>query len=66
MTAVVLSFKAGRERRLAELQVEVAYWREALAIAWNRFGRTSWQYEITARDLVDCERRLSVAQGCPR
>jgi hypothetical protein len=58
----VIDFTAALWRRVAALELEVA---ECRRVA-SRVRRGSWQHELYISELIEAERRLSIAEGMRR
>ena len=58
----VIDLTAALWRRIAALELEVAECRRAVSQA----PRGSWRHKATAAELIEAERRLSIAEGMPR
>jgi hypothetical protein len=61
-SCTVIDLTAAVWRRLAALELEVAECRRAV----SRVPRSSWQYKVYAAELIEAERRLSIAEGMRR
>ena len=61
MMGTVIDLTEALWRRIAALELEVAERRQIL----SRAPRRSWQYESYANELIEAERRLSIAEGMP-
>jgi hypothetical protein len=59
---IVIDLTAALWRRVAALELEVAERRQAL----SQEPRGSWQHEVHLAELIEAERRLSIAEGMPR
>ena len=59
---IVIDLAAARWLRVAALEMEVAEcWRVV-----SQVPRRSWQYQAYAAELIEAERRLSIAEGMRR
>ena len=58
----VIDLTAALWRRVAALELEVAEHRKVVAQA----PRGSWRYKVHTSELIEAERRLSIAEGMRR
>jgi hypothetical protein len=61
-SGTVVDFTAALWRRVAALEMEVAECRRAVYQA----PRSSWAHKVCTADLIEAERRLSIAEGMGR
>ena len=59
----VIDFTAALWRRVAALELEVAECRRRVV---SQATRGSWQYKVYTAELIEAERRLSIAEGMRR
>jgi hypothetical protein len=55
----VINFSAAIWRRVAALELEVAECRQVI----SRAPPSSWRHKIYSAELIEAERRLSIAEG---
>ena len=60
--STVIDFTAAIWRRIAALELEVAECRQIFSQA----PRNSWRHKVCAAELIEAERRLSIAEGMRR
>jgi hypothetical protein len=58
----VIDLTAALWRRVAALELEVAQCRRVV----YRAPRNSWQHKVQTAELIEAERRLSIAEGMSR
>jgi hypothetical protein len=58
----VIDFTAALWRRVAALELDVAEYRQVVAQA----PRGSWRHKVYTAELIEAERRLSIAEGMRR
>jgi hypothetical protein len=58
----VVDLAAALWRRIAELELEVAECRRIVSLA----PRNSWRHKVYTAELIEAERRLSIAEGMRR
>jgi hypothetical protein len=61
-SCTVVDFTAALWRRVVALELEVAECRRAISQA----PRSSWRHKVYAAELLEAERRLSIAEGMRR
>jgi hypothetical protein len=62
MMGTVIDFTAALWRRVAALELEVAERRRVV----SQTPRGSWRYRVYTTELIEAERRLSIAEGMRR
>lgn len=61
-TSNVIELTAALWRRVAALELQVAEWRRVV----SQTPRSSWRHKVYTTELIEAERRLSIAQGMRR